>query len=119
VFLIGFGHFEELVEQIFGGTMSIVTIAQIALGLVLVVTAAWQWPKQRVNFVSERHYVSWTTGICLGLVAAALAEADIPFGHSRQFAYGAGAVAFIAMWPLVWGWRGYKRKSNYDTPENQ
>ena len=92
--------------------MSIVTIAQIALGFVLIVAAAWRWPKQRVNFVSENRYVSFITGLCLAFVGGALAEANTRFGYPRQFVYAGGAVAFVEVGLILWGWRGYKPKSN-------
>jgi len=93
--------------------MSIVTMAQIALGCVIVAAVPWQIYQRRSAFPSKDRYGAWVGGIFVMLAGVALLEAHLRLGYSwRPLPIIGAAVCCAGVGLMLWGLRDYKPKSN-------
>lgn len=93
--------------------MDIVTVAQIGLGLALVVMLAWRLSNQRSKFSSKDRYTTWVAGWFVMAAGVGLAEGYVRLGFSNpRLPFVAAAVFCVGLALMLWGYRGYKAKSN-------
>jgi hypothetical protein len=91
------------------GSLNTVTVAQIALGGVLVVAVIWRMYRQRADFPSRRRYAIRNLGAFLMLVGVVLAEAHTLFGYPGHFLTAGAIVACVGVALFVWGNNGMVR----------